>query len=359
MSLAAVFDAQAEACERLGSPFMARLLRLCGSRLDTSADPVARRLADWPGDVGANGAAIALRFAGALHALVLTGADDDLIAAYPPHDVPDATLRQAVESALGRHRTHIMHWLESAPQTNEVRRSTAMIAATQTLASAFPGLPFRLSELGASAGLNLFFDRYALALPDGTTRGAADPVITLSPDWTGPLPPEAVVTVNDRRGVDLNPLDPSDPSAVLRLRSYTWPDQPDRMQRIDAALTVASPVVDRGDAGDWLRDRLSAPRPGVIDLVFHTIAWQYFPPETDAACRAALDAAGKRARTDAPLAHLSVEAEPGQSAARVRLTLWTGGAPGIVELGRMDPHGRRFDASRDRDTRPLASPSLS
>ncbi|WP_375174473.1 DUF2332 domain-containing protein [Pseudooceanicola sp.] len=342
--LAGLFSQQADACARLGSPFMQRLLTLCGQRL-APGQPIADRLLDWPGDATALGDAIALRFAGALHALVLMGRDEGLRAAYPPNEVTDDQLWSAIAEAMQTHHDHIMHWLDSAPQTNEVRRATAMIAASQLLATRFPALPFRVFELGASAGLNLFFDRYDLALPDGTTRGAEDPVITLSPEWTGPLPPRADVRIAERRGVDLNPLRPDDPQARLRLTSYTWPDQPERMARLQAALGIATPVVDQGDAGTWLAERLATPSPGHITLVFHTIAWQYFPPATDAACRAALEAAGARATPDAPLAHLWVEANRPKHPATVQLHLWPGdGSKQSLDLGEMNPHGITFAA---------------
>ncbi|MGI3169205.1 DUF2332 domain-containing protein [Pseudooceanicola sp. C21-150M6] len=345
MTLPELFVAQAGACGRLGSPFMDRMLHLCARNMPPDHE-ITRRLQSWPGDATALGAAIVLRFAGALHALVLRDLHPDLTAAYPPNTVDDTTLWSAIRAAMGRHQTEILHWLDSAPQTNEVRRSAAMIAAACLLAERCPGLPLRLSELGASAGLNLWFDHYALSLPVGTTRGAQDPVITLTPDWQGPLPPDLPFTIADRRGVDLNPLSPDDPQARLRLRSYTWPDQADRMARLDAALTIATPVVDRGDAGDWLHARLARPTPGQIDLVFHTIAWQYFPASTDAACRAALADAATRATPDTPLAHLWVEAAPDQKLASARLTLWTGAPePEILPLGQMDPHGRQFIAA--------------
>lgn len=344
-ALADLFAQQAEACARLGSPFMHRLLTLCGTRLPAD-HPVTQRLANWPGDATALGDAIALRLAGALHALVLTGQSPTLAAAYPPNTTDDAPLWSAIEDALTTHQDHVMRWLDSAPQTNEVRRSTAMIAATQTLAAHFPNLLFRVSELGASAGLNLFFDRYALALPDGTTRGATDPAITLTPDWTGPLPPCAEVHICDRRGVDLNPLNPADPDDRLRLTSYTWPDQQDRLDRLDTALSIATPVVDRGDAAAWLADRLARPTPGTIDFVFHTIAWQYFPATTDANCRAILEDAGNRATPDAPLAHLWVEAAPDRRLASVELHLWTGpGTKSTHPLGEMNAHGITFEAT--------------
>ncbi|WP_407494696.1 DUF2332 domain-containing protein [Pseudooceanicola sp. MF1-13] len=352
MSLQALFDRQAEACSRLGSPFMARMLRICGARL-APGHPVSDRLLQWPGDATAYGDAIALRFAGGLHALVLMGRDDGLIAAYPPNDTSDGTLWAAIRAAMDAHTDHLMHWLDSAPQTNEVRRSAAMISAAHILAARCPGLPLCLSELGASAGLNLFFDRFALSLPDGTTRGAPQPVLTLSPDWSGPLPPKAPFTVAERRGVDLNPLNPTEPNDVLRLRSYTWPDQPERMQRLEAALSIADPVVEKGDAAEWLARRLATPMPGRLHLIYHTIAWQYFPPATDAACRDALATAGAKATPEAPIAHLWVEAEGTAPNARIRLTLWTGEAePDIMDLGSMNPHGITLKATDAMKGRP-------
>lgn len=343
MTIAALFVRQAEACERLGSPFMNRLLRLCAERL-TRGNPVADRLILWPGDATAHGDAIALRFAGALHALVLMGRDQALTAAYPPNNADDETLWHAIEQAMTTHQDHLQHWLDSAPQTNEVRRSSALIYASHLLAHRFPGLAFRISELGASAGLNLYFDHFGLALPDGTRRGPNLPVLTLSPDWTGPFPANSKITIADRRGVDLNPLDPTNPGDVLRLRSYTWPDQPDRMERLALALSIADPVVDRGDAGDWLENRLTTRSEGQIDLIYHTIAWQYFPPETDSKCRAALASAGERATMQNPLAHLAVEIEDEEPGAIMRLNLWSGASaqPEIIDLGRIDPHGRRI-----------------
>jgi len=349
MTLQTLFDRQAEACARLGSPFMDHMLRLCGARLEPG-HPVTDRLFSWQGDATALGAAIALRFAGGLHALVLMNRDAGLVAAYPPNDVDDETLWSAIRTAMDTHCDHLMYWLDSAPQTNEVRRSAAMITAAHMLAERFPALPLKVSELGASAGLNLYFDRFGLELPDGSQRGATNPILTLHPEWSGPLPPTTRFEVVERRGGDLNPLDPTKPEDVLRLRSYTWPDQPERMARLEAAISIAAPIVDRGDAAAWLADRLAKPAPGHIHLIYHTIAWQYFPPETDAACRAALSAAGAKASPEAPIAHLWVEADESDPRAIVRLTVWTGGTtPEIIELGRMNPHGITFETFEPMD----------
>lgn len=337
MSLRAHFRAQAASCRALGSPFTAQLLALLAERLPVGL-PVGDRLMAWaPQQLGPD--AVALRLAGALHALVLQRRDAALLAVYPPHGADDEQLWQAVEPALRQHEAHILHWLANAPQTNEVRRATALIIGAGCAAMAFPGLPLRLSELGASAGLNLHFDRFALDLPASTHRPDV-PIISLSPEVTGTMPPMADITVAERRGVDLNPLDPRAPEDVLRLRSYIWADQSDRMARTDAVLGVAGALVDRGDAGEWLTARLSDPVPDRIDFVYHTIAWQYFPAATKAACHAAINRAAARATINAPFAWLSFEADGASPGAPVVLRLWPGDL--TVHLGRMDFHGRWF-----------------
>lgn len=341
MSLRAALTRQADACDALGSEFTARLLRLTAARLQRGT-PVADRMLDWPGDVSGAGASVPLRFAGALHGLILMGHAPELAPLWPPHAVTDDTLWAGVEAAMRAHQGELLAWLDNAPQTNEVRRSAALIAVGHILSARY-GLPIRLSELGASAGLNLFWDHYALAA-GGQTLGPEAPALTLTPDWSGPLPLPCDPFISDRRGVDLHPLSPSDPADRNRLRAYTWPDQPDRMARLDAALSVATPVVDQGDAAAWLVNRMADMLEGQLDFVYHTVAWQYFPPGTRAACTAALEARGEKATMRSPLAWLSVEADTGgaQQGAAMVLRLWPGDRTPI-RLGRMDFHGRWID----------------
>jgi hypothetical protein len=327
------FHRQARACDSLGSPFMARLCTLLATRLEPDS-PLTRRLFDWPGDVTATGDAVPLRLTGALHALRLQG-HPALAAAYPPAQVTDAALWQAVQSVLATEGAFIDRFIDSAPQTNEVRRAAVLIAAGHWLSDRF-GLPLDLSELGASAGLNLNWDRYALALP-GCTLGPADPVLTLTPDWSGPLPPPRAPVIASRAGVDLNPIDLDDPAQRLRLLAYLWPDQPDRLERSTAAIAAQPPRPEAGDAIDWLEARLQ-PRPGRLHLICHTIAWQYFPAATRARGAARIAAAGAAARPDAPLAWLAFEADGSGPGAALSLRLWPGNAG--FQLGRADFHGR-------------------
>ncbi|KAJ55919.1 hypothetical protein ACMU_09125 [Actibacterium mucosum KCTC 23349] len=338
MTLRDAFLRQATVCPQLGSPFMGQLCGLLADMLD-SPGPVFERMRAWPGDVSAAGHSVPLRLCGALHGLVIDGTAPELAAVYPPNQTDDDALRRAVLAAISTHETRIQAWLDNAPQTNEVRRSTGIIAVGQWLSNRC-GLPFNLLELGASAGLNLQWDRMALDLPD-VRFGPDDATLRLSPDWTGPLPPQAPVHVTRRRGVDLSPLSIADEGDVLRLRAYLWPDQPDRRARTDAAIKLAhkhKPEVAAGDAAPWLERVLQDLPEGEITFIYHTIAWQYFPQETKERCAAAIVAAGARATENAPLAWLGIEADDQKPGAGMCLRLWPDDV--TLNIGRMDFHGR-------------------
>ena len=325
------FRQQAKACASLGSPLMERLMTGLANRLEPG-EPVADRVLGWQGDPSSKADSVPLRLAGGLHALVMAGKDPDLDTAYSSGTDPVP----AALCAIARHPAFLLDWLQSPPQTNEVRRSAPLIAAAHWLTARF-GLPLVLSELGASAGLNLLWDHYALGIRD-QTFGPSDPTLTLIPDWTGPLPPRATPTILDRRGTDLNPLDPI--TDRLRLLAYLWPDQPDRIARTRAALDLAirlKPQIDRADAANWLRARLATPTPGALHLVFHTVAWQYFPLATQARALATMQAAGKAG----PVARLAMEADGQSPGAALTLTLWPGDE--TIPLGRADFHGRWVD----------------
>lgn len=331
------FIRQAKACADLGSPFTARLCTLAAERL-TDDGKVGATVLGWPGNPDGTGDALALRLAGTLHALVRSGQDAALAAVYPPHTVDDDTLWAEIEAAMRRDEAFMLERLKSAPQTNEVRRSSALLPGFLTIA-ALTGKPLILSEVGASAGLNLQWDRYSYQL--GDFRWGRASAVELAPRWEGPLPPQAPIEITERAGCDLNPLDPSSEDDRLRLFSYIWADQQDRLDRTAAALEMATDSglkAEKADAIDWLRHRLTTPRPGVAQVIFHTIAWQYLPPALKAEGEGLIAEAGARATQDAPLARLQLEGDGKPEGAAILLTLWPTGE--TREIGRADFHGR-------------------
>lgn len=335
------FRSQGKSCAMLGSPFMARLMPLIGARL-TADGAVGARILDWPGDVGPAGQSVPLRLAGALHALVLSGDAPALAAVYPPNEVREAALWSAVADALHQHEARIMAALDSPPQTNEIRRAAIILPALWQFAARF-GLPITLLELGASAGLNLWMDRFAVAGPWPQAKGQAP--VTLTPEWRGTPPPPQPLHIAGRRGVDLHPVDLRQDGASRRLLSYLWPDQPERIARTRAAMALVEAPPDAGDAAPWLEAQLDTRPEYGLTCVYSTIAWQYFPPATQARARAALERAGAAATSERPLAWLAFEADGVREGAPLTLRLWDGGAEDGAPkvLARADFHGRWID----------------
>lgn len=335
MKVDKAFATQAAACGSLGSPFMERLCGLFASR-DWPDCALTDRVFTWAGDIGPAADSVPLRLAGGLHALVLRG-HDELSAVYPPNDASDDALWAAVAGAMRSEHGFLDAWMDSAPQTNEVRRSVTLIPVGHLLADRY-GLPLRTSELGASGGLNLNWDRYALDI--GQVFGADDPALTLTPEWSGPMPPATRPEVAAKAGVDLNPLDPRDPDDALRLRAYLWADQADRVALTKAAIAAADAKVEKADAVDWLAGRLGHVE-GQAHLIYSTVAWQYFPAEAQARGTALIEAAGANATETTPLAWFGMETDGGSPGAALTLRLWPEDV--TLHLGRADFHGRWVD----------------
>jgi hypothetical protein len=165
--------------------------------------------------------------------------------------------------------------------------------------------------------------------------------VLIQTDWRGNGPDTNVAaTVAERAGCDIHPIDISCPEAALRLKAFIWSDQIERFRTLEAALAVAArhpPPLETADAGEWAARQLASPRPGMATVVYHSIAAQYFSPETRAALHAALTRAGERATPEAPVAWLRMEAADIAALPEVILTLWPGGRERL--LGRAHPHG--------------------
>lgn len=324
-AVAAHFDKQARACDSMGSPFTATLCRLLIATLDHDTE-TGRTVLDWPGDPFAD--ALALRLCGGLHALVLDNADTALAACYPPEGNPEK-LADILPGAIARHDARLAGGLANAPQTNEIARSAALYPGLLEIARK-TRLPLALNEIGASAGLNLLADRFAYRFNTLET-GDRDSTVSLAPEMRGDrLPdPRGKLTVASRHGCDIAPLAIADPAARLRLRSYIWPDQPERLRRLDAAIALAGATpfaLTAGDAAGFVGDSLANRRLGQAFVLFHSVMWQYLPDSTQNAISDALDRAGNAATRDAPIAWLRMEGLGGvEPHAGLRLTLWPGG----------------------------------
>ncbi|MCB5910968.1 DUF2332 domain-containing protein [Streptomyces pinistramenti] len=194
----------------------------------------------------------------------------------------------------------VRHWdevcaviMQRATQTNEPARCATLLPLLARLPQ-----PLALLEVGASAGLCLYPDRYRYAYEEYgaaargpvVEAGAPDSPVTFRcrtsrearvPDGCaaphGPLP-----EVVWRAGIDLNPLDPADdPDALRWLQALVWPGATGRARQLAAAVDAVRgaprPRIVRGDLVDEL-PALAADAPADATLVvFHTSVLTYLP----------------------------------------------------------------------------------
>lgn len=328
---------QADHSERAFAPTTARVIRAQLAVLDTGTE-TGRRMRAWRGNVLED--AMPLRIAGGLHWLVLSGTDERLKAVYSGEIADQPAVDRLVVELVEKYDAILAPWLDGPPQTNEAGRSASIMAGLLWLSQRL-GPKFELNEIGASAGVNTMMDRYRYDL-GGVEVGPADSPMRIVPAWRGPPPPEGEVEIVAIRGADLSPIDLSDPAQALRLKAYVWPDAVERLGRIDAAIALAGespPDLVKMDAGDFVRARLAEPQEaGVTRALFHSVVWQYLPPETRNAIEDAMRQAGSQATAERPLAWVKLETNRETFRHELHVRSWPGGQE-WVKLGEAHPHG--------------------
>jgi hypothetical protein len=309
----------------------------------------AQVLAETPDGVDPVLDALPLRFLGGVHRLVLDGEAPDLARFYPSaggHFVPDdlrADPGPVFLATVAEHRDRVAKALARTVQTNEVGRCASLLPGFLAVAES-TGLPLRVLELGASAGLNLRWDQYRYeGGAGGSAWGDGKAPLTFVDVFVDPLPRlDVEAHVVERRGCDRNPIDATTLEGRQLLRSFVWPDQLERLAALDAALGLAPSIpvdVDHADAADWVAEQLGRAVDGVATVLFQSIVWQYLSPETRRAVRDTVNAAGSRATPHAPVAWLRME--PGANPAKgaeIRLRQWPGEDERVI--GITGYHGR-------------------
>lgn len=159
-------------------------------------------------------------------------------------------------------------------QTNEPLRTAALLPVLSEIDG-----PIALLEIGASAGLCLYPDRYSYRFvdADGMLRAAFDPAdgassVVLTSEVRGDLPAMRMPEIVWRAGIDLAPLDARDASDRAWLRGLVWPGEIGREERIAAALEIVAadpPLMVRGDAIDQVA-AVAASAPHDATLVITT-----------------------------------------------------------------------------------------
>jgi hypothetical protein len=318
--IAQVFRRQAEGCRQLGSPFHGLLCELFAERMEPDSG-FTRRIDDWS-ETRAHPDALPLRAVGGLHALVRRG--NELAARYPPHIAAPDALWDAVQRTIATEDEFLTAFLDSPPQTNEVSRSGILLGCALRVQERYQR-PLAWYELGASAGLNLSFPEYRYQLGYGP-----ESKVEIQTVWEGNAPALAPLTIQERAGCDVNPLDPR--ADRERLLSYIWPDQFARLARTKAALDLAAHApwrVERAPASAWLEGKLAEPTSS-LPVVVHTIVWQYLPKAERDAIKATLERHA--------CVRISVEGDGNPESAAITLVHHPTGER--EPLGRADYHGR-------------------
>ncbi len=163
----------------------------------------------------------ALNLAGAFHYLALGG--EPTLSKHYPTTGGDGDAKGAWAAArdiLAHSTGRVEHLFRGVVQTNEPARSMPILGAFLFVASEI-SMPIRIFEVGASAGLNLRFDCYRYAAADWQWGGSASPLVLCNRTRQGrPKHLDARLTVVDRRGCDVSPIDTGRPDDILRLESF-------------------------------------------------------------------------------------------------------------------------------------------
>jgi len=274
-----------------------------------------------------------------------------LAAVYEPDFVGDATAPFC--DLILSHKAEILELLATRyVQTNEVNRTAAIAPLVNRIAERAQS-PIALIDVGCSGGLNLLLDRYRINVGN-VGLGPLDARLHLHAENRGAPVTATPADIEWRRGIDRNPIDLTDPDEARWLESLVWPDQPERLARLRAAIEEAQanplPLV-KADAVEGLRAALADAPADLLALVVTTWVVFCFPEDLRREFEATI------LEADRPTAWLAMEMAgvvpgidlppaPDDDGEVSAMTLVTGGAgrkPTREFLGWTHPHGAWVD----------------
>jgi hypothetical protein len=212
----------------------------------------------------------------ALHYHALTG-DRELDPLYATMtNLSPADFAASVCAVLERRPELVRDQLHRSTQTNEPGRSAVLASVLGELNER--GITdVHLIDVGTSMGLNLYPDFYRINDDDGDG-------VTLRTEYLDARDASTpMARIHQRIGIDLYPLDPSNPEDVLWLRACLWPEQPERAARFDDVLREMTrwPYATRlqGPALERIDEALDLCTPDAVPVIFHSWVAAYFSPE--------------------------------------------------------------------------------
>ena len=226
-------------------------------------------------------------------------------------------------------------------QTNVINRCANLVPAFTCVARRSHGKPMSLVEIGASAGLNLLWDRYGYSYGGDVLCGDPSSPVQLSSILRGaPSIPVAnpLPAVESRLGLDLAPIDIGDAGAALWLRALVWPERRDEQMLLEQAIELAQndpPTVLGGDALELLPEVLSTVPGDSALCLFHTHTLNQFSLEARERWWTLIQEFGSRR----DLYVISQEGVAGGEYAALELTSVENGVTERQHLANCDSHG--------------------
>jgi hypothetical protein len=283
-----------------------------------------------------------------VHDRLLAGRSDEGLARFYPTLVAapdDGDPMPAFRAFVAAHADELAELLVTrSTQTNEIGRCALLLPAFGIVADEVGALAH--IDIGASAGLNLLLDRYHYVYePGGELGGPSTVELTCATRGRVRLP-STLPGIVERVGLDRSPVDIGDDEAARWLMACVWPDQRDRMDRLQAAIGVARSTgvdVRPGDAAlDTAALVLGA---DAHPLVTTTWVLNYLSATERGAFLDALDACGRRRDVSWVFAESPVlvpelpTVDARTSTTALVLVRWRTGRRTARHLAQCHPHG--------------------
>jgi hypothetical protein len=225
-------------------------------------------------------------------------------------------------------------------QTNEVRRCASLVPGFASAADALGVDRAAFVEIGASAGLNLQWDRYRCDYSSGLAWGESSSTVRLVCELRGDNRPrvQPLPKIAQRYGIDIDPLDVRNADDVRWLKALTWPERADRRELLERAVEIARaepPKLIAGDAADVFSSVADSIPLDLALIVYHSFTMSQLDMEQRELLEDALCRLGARR----PLARVGFEWATGADCPSLALTNYSAVQIQRWMLATADPHG--------------------
>ena len=221
--------------------------------------------------------------------------------------------------------------------TNEVRRCGCLLPALAFAALHANATQVHLIDIGCSAGLNLFADKYKIDFGPYGGSGPNNSSVQFRTDIRqGRLSLAPIPHIQMRTGIDPDPIDLNDPQDVTWFKSLVWPDHLERFERLEAAVGIAqeqSSDITKGYANDVLPDLIRSSPDDLLIVIQHSFVLNQFTPED----REILESLLIQSSKHRPIARIGMEWD--QTHAVLSQTHYENGQSEQTHLGIADAHG--------------------